>query len=159
MYPRGQPVSITLKSSGGGYPSHIPGSRRPGRRATRPQTREVADVAGTRHLLAVALFCDRSPAGRHPPIQSRVVPQLADSVEPGLDLRFARSCVVLTVIQAGIGITRPAPPSAQSPPITPGSEPRSLTIGGMPLIIASAATRPNGSSHTDGTSRIRVRAR
>jgi hypothetical protein len=34
-----------------------------------------------------------------------------------------------------------------SPPMTCGNEPRSLTIGGMPLIMASAATRPNGAGY------------
>ena len=67
----------------------------------------------------------------------------------------ATSCAVGTspldgVHRSGIVNTNPASPSVS------GNAPRSLARTGMPLAIASIATRPNDSRHSDGIRTTRL---
>jgi len=85
-----------------------------------------------------------------PGFELRVVPEPLDRGHPGRDLARRRHRAARGVIRSGIVKTNPASPSVS------GSAPRSLASTGIPLAIASVATRPSDSRHNDGISTTRL---
>ena len=87
------------------------------RAAAWPEGREVIHMLLARQVFAISRTGELTRSRGHRRVERRIVPQRTHGLVPGRDLLFARERVVLSVIQSGIGSTRPPPPSLKSPPI------------------------------------------